>query len=258
MPLARWPRCSTAEQNLRATNENEEIASILLVAYLHEFIVQDSPRGFAGCIQERFQAFFRPIIHAICAQDIELIQIQVLLYSSQCLDLQTWVFDQPRKLICTIMPSKGCPATASWNMSFDVGLLQIWFETDRSSICLARFATSENLSLQAVWVCTWHPTPMKRSFLTPTASIVASVSRLGDSVGLTPLDLSMSSLLLATICTVECTSIHKERLLLPISDQHLFALKSLLIMPLSYSLASPDVKRPRTLNPHDSLFSDGL
>ena len=48
---------------------------------------------------------------------------------------------------------------------------------------------------------TWQPTPMNRSFLTSRASTVARVLRLGESVGLTPLALMMSSLHLATTWT---------------------------------------------------------
>ena len=47
---------------------------------------------------------------------------------------------------------------------------------------------------------TWQPTPMKSRRLTPSASTVASVLRLGESVGFTPRAARMSSLLRATIC----------------------------------------------------------
>ena len=61
---------------------------------------------------------------------------------------------------------------------------------------------------------------MKRSFLTSSASTVASVLRLGDRVGLTPFAFKMSSLLRATICRQEdSTCALKGYSSIPKSDQ---------------------------------------
>lgn len=47
---------------------------------LHELIVQDGVRGGAGSLQELVQALSRAIVHAIGAQHIQFLQLQMLLH----------------------------------------------------------------------------------------------------------------------------------------------------------------------------------
>ena len=57
--------------------------------HLHKLVVQHGVRPGAGGLQEGLQALAGPVVHAVGAHHVQLVQAQVLLHRSQRLDLAT-------------------------------------------------------------------------------------------------------------------------------------------------------------------------
>lgn len=66
--------------------------------HLHELVVQDGGGVRAGGVEECLKALPRPIVHAVRAQHIQLLQPEVLLYT-------------PQRLYLSPLPTQSMPST---------------------------------------------------------------------------------------------------------------------------------------------------
>ncbi len=72
---------------ITASCASEEVHAAPTAVVLHELVMQDRRRRLAGGVEELLQALPRPVVDAVGAQHIQLVQPQILLYGPQGLDL---------------------------------------------------------------------------------------------------------------------------------------------------------------------------
>ncbi len=72
-----------------ASRASEEARAAPTAVVLHELVVQDRRRRLAGGVEELLEALPRPVVDAVGAQNVQLVQCQVLLYGPQGLDLHS-------------------------------------------------------------------------------------------------------------------------------------------------------------------------